>query len=734
MANEVTYKVRAEILTSGEERLESTKKSLEDIQNLNKGTASETHSIDNSQKSYTKDTRLYLKEMDSLTKGFAMLAKSIESPITLFGMLRETLFDKALATAEKADMLQMSKDRRETQRGKLQNEEPRKENQPENNKYERSDNQQRLSIPNDLKNIFRNISRNAGETTQMSEGQQRLPNTAKAMQETANIGGKVASSAAKGGSASSMASLGKVLGAASKALGVFGAVVGVAAIAIGGIDKALKKMNQQIMAAGERMAMLAETGNVAGANLDEYDNSFKGAFLSSIPIIGALVRKNLVQDYANWTAFQPFAKLIPSLLDYKYSTGSSGSGADMAKKVTDETGLETGYDFATRFKVLGAMSEYVGKSNDAAVTRELLSSSRALGLNPDMLVDLVGNAVRYNTDNFKTDDNAVMTSIEKTAMDTGLDRSRYKELIRGFDDIIKKQLSVGVKVSVANVSEMASVLGQAGDVWKGERGLHIQMSMNERLRNAGNLTSDEDVALMQWTRGKDESYHDWRLEMDKGLTKERFATMAQRFTTETGNDIVTGNNMLANTFGISYTQADELRQLMTKMNDHSLNDTDREDARKSFQEKMNEIREGERPQELAYLEKINTTMENATVDASGKLGSILEILQNWQNRDAPPDPLEEIKEEIDSHDLVAQIQNKTGEIGDLLIEQNIKNEVTPFWEDDLFNKFDKNNDRVLDNEEMQEYGKYLDKIIDALKSLESLELIQKLLEGGMIID
>ena len=41
MANDVTYKVRAQILTSGEERLQNVKKNLEDIQKTDKASQPE---------------------------------------------------------------------------------------------------------------------------------------------------------------------------------------------------------------------------------------------------------------------------------------------------------------------------------------------------------------------------------------------------------------------------------------------------------------------------------------------------------------------------------------------------------------------------------------------------------------------------------------------------------------------------------------------------------------------
>ena len=115
MANEVSYIVRAQIETSGEERLENTKKALEDIQKLDEKPQSSkqtSNKADNSQSktdnSHSKATDEYLKQVDSITKGFSMLAKSIESPVMLLGMLKEGLFNAARHTAQKAEQLQMS--------------------------------------------------------------------------------------------------------------------------------------------------------------------------------------------------------------------------------------------------------------------------------------------------------------------------------------------------------------------------------------------------------------------------------------------------------------------------------------------------------------------------------------------------------------------------------------------------------------------------------------------------
>ena len=107
--------------------------------------------------------------------------------------------------------------------------------------------------------------------------------------------------------------LGDLVGGFAKSLGVAGgALAGVAAVAIA-VDKGLKKMNEATLAAGERMAMLQTTGNVAAANMDEYNNSWGGIILNMIPIVGELAKMGKTKDIADWTAYQPFAKLIPGL-------------------------------------------------------------------------------------------------------------------------------------------------------------------------------------------------------------------------------------------------------------------------------------------------------------------------------------------------------------------------------------------------------------------------------------
>lgn len=735
MANDVTYKVRAQILTSGEERLQNVKKNLEDIQKTDKASQPENISKGNQpqnipkQDSHSKAVDSYLKEVDSLTKGFSILAKSIESPVMLLGMLKEGLFNAARSTAKKADNLQMKEVPKQKEKAdNLQNEQaPRQREEPKPEA-------ERLKIPNDLKKELQktnakreNEQKEAGNRLSVPEKQESVTATptADTMDDKDNLQNNM---------------LGDAIGGFAKSLGIAGgALMGVTAVAIG-VDKALKKMNESTLAAGERMAMLQTTGNVAGADLSEWDNSLWGSFVNSIPILGAWIRGNKIENVADWTAYQPFAKLISSLLDYKYKTGSEGSGADVAKKVTDKTGIETGYDFATRFGIMNKMSEYTGKDgNDAEVTKELLSNARALGLDPDMLVDLVGNAMRYKTDVFTSDNNDIMTSIQKTATDTGLDRSRYKELIRGFDEIIKKQISIGVPVKVENVSDMAGILGQAGDTWKGEQGLQIQMSMSDRLRSAGNLTSDEDVALMQWTMGENESYHDWRLEMDKGLTEGRFETMSQRFIKETGEDKVTGNLRLMNAFGLSsYTQADELRKLMIKMNGtdpesgEKLNDTTKEEAQVEFQKKMNEIKDASRPPELDYLEQVNTTMENTQKEVTGRLDSILGVLQNHlKDEEAENEyPVEIAQGCVWESVQAAQVIGKEKDRIDKVLSQHGADSSYE-WKDNLRRRFDVDQNKELDYDETKKYNEYLSKLIEKLDSLSDLNEIKKLLENGI---
>ena len=783
MADEVSLKIRAAIETSGEERLANTQKALEDIEKLDEKTQSSKQTpnqADNLQNktdnSHSKATDEYLKQVDSITKGFSMLAKSIESPIMLLGMFKEGLFNAARHTAQKADQLQMS-----PKNGKSSNKDGDQNDENPVGKEEKEDPvEQRLTIPTDLKQALKEKDKSSekkDDEEKANPAEQRLtiPTDLKqALKEKDKSSEKKndeekrlsVPKSAETGKVSDLPTvtlnkkanlpnkmLGNAIGKFAKGLGVAGgALAGLTAVAIG-VDKALKKMNEATLAAGERMAMLQTTGNAAGADLSEWDNSLWGSFVNSIPILGALIRGNKVEGVADWTAYQPFAKLIPGLLDYKYKTGSEGSGADVAKKVTDKTGIETGYDFATRFGIMNKMSEYTGKGgNDAKVTKELLSNARALGLDPDMLVDLVGNELRYDKDNkvsFASDNNDIMTSIQKTATDTGLDRSRYKELIRGFDEIIKKQISIGVPVKVENVSDMAGILGQAGDTWKGEQGLQIQMSMSDRLRSAGNLTSDEDVALMQWTMGENESYHDWRLEMDKGLTEGRFKTMSQRFIKETGEDKVTGNLRLMNAFGLSsYTQADELRKLMIKMNGtdpesgEKLNNTTKEEAQVEFQKKMNEIKDASRPPELDYLEQVNTTMEQTQTQVTGRLDSILNVLQEHLSDKEAENETQAVSPERQhveirlpasaNHNPRANpVYNLEGVIAQMF-RKKTQEELPDLWNHNLRSKFDKDENNKLDKDETNEYQNHLKELIDALRPLKDLEEIKKLLEGGIV--
>ena len=748
MANEVSYIVRAQIETSGEERLENTKKALEDIQKLDEKPQSSkqtSNKADNSQSktdnAHAKATDEYLKQVDSITKGFSMLAKSIESPIMLLGMFKEGLFNAARHTAQKADQLQIS-----PKNGKSSNKDGDQNDENPVGKEEKANPvEQRLTIPTDLKQALKEKDKSS-EKKNDEEKRLSVPENA----ETGKVSDLPADTMdEKDNLQNNM--LGDLVGGFAKSLGVAGgALAGVAAVAIA-VDKGLKKMNEATLAAGERMAMLQTTGNVAAANMDEYNNSWGGIILNMIPIVGELAKMGKTKDVADWTAYQPFAKLIPGLLDYKYKTGSEGSGADVAKKVTEDTGLDTGYDFATRFGILNKMSEYTGKDGDAGVTHELLSNARALGLDPDMLVDLVGNAMRYKTDAFTSDNNDIMTSIQKTATDTGLDRSRYKELIRGFDEIIKKQISIGVPVKVENVSEMAGILGQAGDTWKGEQGLQIQMSMSDRLRQAGNLTSDEDVALMQWTMGENESYHDWRLEMDKGLTEGRFETMSQRFIKETGEDKVTGNLRLMNAFGLSsYTQADELRKLMIKMNGtdpesgEKLNDTKKEEAQVEFQKKMNEIKDGERPEELEFLERVNTTMETTQQEVTSRLDNILNVLQEHlsdkeaenETQAVPPERQHveiQLPASANHNPRANPVYNLEAEIAKMFSKKT-KEDLPELWNHNLRSKFDKDENNKLDKDETNEYENHLKELIDALRPLKDLEVIKELLEGGVEVE
>ena len=752
MANEVTYKVRAQILTSGEERLQNVKKNLEDIQKTDKASQPENISKGNQpqnvpkQDSHSKAVDSYLKEVDSLTKGFSMLAKSIESPVMLLGMLKEGLFNAARFTAKQADNLQMKEAPKQKEKAdNLQNEQaPRQREEPKPEA-------ERLKIPNDLKKELQKT--NAKRESEQKEAGNRLSVPEKQESVTASpTADKVDD---KDNLQNNM--LGDLVGSFAKSLGIAGgalAGVGIAAIAV---DKGLKKMNEATLAAGERMAMLQTTGNVAAANLDEYNNSWGGILLNMIPIAGELAKMGKNKDVADWTAYQPFAKLIPGLLDYKYKTGSEGSGADVAKKVTEDIGLETGYDFATRFNIMGKMSEYVGVGKDAEVTKELLSSSRMLGLDPDMLVDLIGNSLRYSTGGEKEGNDSIMTSVEKTAMDTGLDRSRYKELIRGFDEIVKKQISIGVPVKVENVSDMAGILGQAGDTWKGEQGLQIQMSMGDRLRQAGNLTSDEDVALMQWTRKGTESYHDWRMRMDKGLDKESFQIMSQRFISETGGDKVTGNLRLMNTFGLSsYIQANELRELMIKMNGEApngekLTNTEIEAAQAEFQKKMNEIKDGERPKELTYLEQVNTTMEQTQTQVTGRLDSILGVLRTSLNKE-----LKETYSKADKHskkdfekEAEIRFQSTETEIKAMNLDSNFdlsKKIDFDYLKRSIFVEADKDENGKLDREEKAVANQKMEETLDLIAQyfsstktatkdrVEELmqELINKIGEGIMI--
>lgn len=714
--NEVTYKVRADIVTSGEERLEFVNDSLKKINESERNASNpiskpnleqEQNKNQPEQKNYSDETDKYLKSVDSVAKGFSLLAKSIESPITLLGMLRDGLYNAAKATAKKADKLQLSK---KDKTDKSEHKKP--EDERLNPTNEKKLTEQQLTISPELKKAL-------GKT---NKPERKKPEDERLNQTNEQKTSMLPQSNSNKGKSNEKPILSDMLGDVAKGLGSFGAALAIGIAVVTSIDKAFKKMNEAALAAGERLANLQTTGNVAGARLDEWENSWAGIFAGAIPIVGELMKRQMVNDVAAWTAYQPFAKLIPGLLDYKYSTGLQGSGADVANKVTEQTGLETGYDFATRFKILGEMSTYTGKDNDAQYTHELLRNSRVLGLDPNTLVDLVGNAVRYKTDTFTENDNEIMTSIEKTAMDTDLDRSRYKELISGIDNIIKKQLAAGVPVSVSNVADVASVLGQAGNVWKGEQSLQVQMSMNERLMNAGNLSSDEDVAMYQYTKGNGQSYHDWRLAADKGFDTEMLGRFSERFLNEAGADTTTANIRLTNLFNVSYTQADELRQLMEKIRSGNLKNTERDEATKQFNDKMSEIKESQRPEELTYLEKINTVMETTSQKVSNQLDSILDILMDSTKREIDKDYEEANKASKESYE-------KEFDISKDFFQQNAREKVQENggnWSDvqnvidyeylqkRIFLDADNDHNGILDKNEKDQAFDKLDATLEAL--------------------
>ena len=275
--------------------------------------------------------------------------------------------------------------------------------------------------------------------------------------------------------------------------------------------------------------------------------------------------------------------------------------------------------------------------------------------------------------------------------------------------------------------------------------------MSDRLRQAGNLTSDEDVALMQWTMKENESYHDWRMRMDKGLDEQSFTTMSKRFIDETGNDEVTGNLRLMNTFGLStYTQADELRKLMIKMNGRDsetgekLTDTQRGDAQAEFQKKMEEIKDGERPEELTYLENINTTMETTQTEVTGRLDKILDTLQEYQDKKNEEATAKEdatrvnVRKNVELETLpganhnpaVNSINWAEAEIAKMF-RKKTKENLPELWNHNLRSKFDKDENNKLDKDETNEYKDHLKELIAALSPLKDLEAIKELLESGI---
>ena len=267
MANEVSLKIRAAIETSGEERLANTQKALEDIKKLDEKTQSSKQTpnqADNLQNktdnSHSKATNEYLKQVDSITKGFSMLAKSIENPIMLLGMFKEGLFNAARHTAQKADQLQMS-----PKNGKSSNKDGDQNDENPVGKEEKANPvEQRLTIPTDLKQALKEKDKSS-EKKNDEEKRLSVPKNA----ETGKVSDLPADTMdEKDNLQNNM--LGDLVGGFAKSLGVAGgALAGVAAVAIA-VDKGLKKMNEATLAAGERMAMLQTTGNVAAANMDEY--------------------------------------------------------------------------------------------------------------------------------------------------------------------------------------------------------------------------------------------------------------------------------------------------------------------------------------------------------------------------------------------------------------------------------------------------------------------------------
>jgi len=273
---------------------------------------------------------------------------------------------------------------------------------------------------------------------------------------------------------------------------------------------------------------------------------------------GALITSVLAKQYE---------KVMPEMMDLTAIMGELGSTAketsDSFKTTMDEASAAAsrfGYSLEVGSGIMRTFAEVagVGRGEAAAGAGRVMEYARGMGVTPGVLGRAGALGRRFGQPE-------ILGYAFGGLQAAGMGRGQYQEFLNATLSIFEEGLSRGIVKAIPEIATTQAWIGQMGEQYQGQYGLNLYKKMEGTMAGATGLQAERDVVLYraaQRALGGEAGELEVMKSLEKGPNQSFMKAIGEIVKEQTSWVMFDSVLMLKNLFGIGYTQASDLAELL----------------------------------------------------------------------------------------------------------------------------------------------------------------------------
>jgi len=262
-----------------------------------------------------------------------------------------------------------------------------------------------------------------------------------------------------------------------------------------------------------------------------------------------------------------FEKVMPEMMDLTAIMGELGSTSketsDSFKATMEEASgaaSRFGYSLEVGAGVMRTFAEVagVGRGEAAAGAGRVMEYARGMGISPGALGRAGALGARFGQQE-------TLGYAYGGLQAAGMGKGQYQEFLNATLNIFEEGLSRGIVKAIPEIATTQAWIGQMGEQYQGQYGLNLYKKMEGTMAGATGLQAEKDVVLYraaQRALGGEAGELEVMKSLERGPNQSFMKAVGEIVKETTGGVMIDSVRMLKSIFGVGYTQASDLAELL----------------------------------------------------------------------------------------------------------------------------------------------------------------------------